>query len=520
MGRFGDLPMAEDLHRLAGQAEAAPGGGTLDVVAPWSGEVAGRVPAAGPPALESALERGHRAQSAWARRPAAERAAVLLRFHDLVLRRRDWLLDVIQTETGKARLHAFEEVMDVALTARHYAVRAPGYLRPRRRRGAVPLLTTALELRHPLGVVGLIAPWNYPFSLAVSDAVPALLAGNAVVLKPAEQTPFSALAGRLLLREAGLPEDLFQVVAGDGAALGPVLVDGVDYVAFTGSAAAGRRVAARAGEALIGCSLELGGKNPMLVLRDADLGRAVDGAVRGCFTNAGQLCIHAERLYVQRPVLEAFLERFIRQTAALRLGAGFNWDVEMGSLASAAQLTKVEAHVADARRQGAEVLCGGRARSDLGPWFYEPTVLGGVRPSMRVATEETFGPVVAVAPFDDPEEGVALANDSPYGLNASLWSRDLKRARRLGPRIRCGTVNINEAYAAAWGSFDAPMGGMNASGVGRRHGEEGFRKYTASQTVAVQRLAGLAPPPAVGPRRFADLLTRAARWMARVPGLR
>ena len=496
------------------------GGDRILVGAPWTGDTLAQVPAAGPAELAPAVARAREVQQAWAARPVAERAAVLMGFHDRVLARREWLLDVIQTETGKARLHAFEEVLAAALAARHYAVRGGRLLAPKRRRGAVPGLTVAREHHPPLGLVGLIVPWNYPFSLAMEDALPALLAGNAVIVKPAEQTPFSALAGQALLEEAGLPEGLLQVLPGWGATLGPALVDAVDFVGFTGGSGSGRQVAGRAGARGIPCSLELGGKNPMLVLGDADLDAAVDGALRACFTNAGQLCIHAERLYVQQALLEPFLERLAAAAARLRVGPGYDWEMEMGSLSSPAHMEKVAGHVDQAREAGASVLCGGEPRPDLGPCFYSPTVLAGVPRDTAVAVEESFGPVAAVWGFDDEEQALQLANDSPFGLNASVWTRDTRRGRALARRVRCGTVNVNDAYAPAYASLDAPMGGMKASGIGRRHGDQGLLKYTAAQTVAVQRIMPIAPPPGMAPERFAALTSRVVRWLARVPGLR
>jgi succinate-semialdehyde dehydrogenase/glutarate-semialdehyde dehydrogenase len=335
--------------------------------------------------------------------------------------------------------------------------------------------------------VGVIAPWNYPLALAVSDSVPGILAGNAVVVKPDIQTTHTALAALELLVEAGLPAGVFQVVPGDGPGVGAGLVDRVDYVSFTGSTVTGRLVAQRAATRLIGCSLELGGKNPMIVREDADLMKAVDGAVRGSFANAGQLCISSERIYVQQRVREPFLRLFCIRTEALRLGAGLDYEADMGSLTYEHQLRKVEEHVGDAVEKGAVVQAGGNVRPDIGPLFFEPTVLTGVTPDMRLYSEETFGPVVSVYPFTSDDEAVSLANDSCYGLNASIWSGDVKTALRMAHRIETGTVNINESYSAAWASVDAPMGGRKDSGTGRRHGAEGLLKYTESQTVAVQK---------------------------------
>lgn len=515
------------LSRLGSSVRTVDDRSRIDVEAPYSGDRLGSVPACTPADVTAAFERAREAQQSWADRPVSERAEIVRRFHDLVLDRRPELLDVTQAESGKARIDAFEEVLDVANTARHYADSAGEYMEPERRSGAFPLLTRTTVHRHPVGVVGVISPWNYPLTLAVSDAIPALLAGNAVVLKPASETPFVALLLRDLLREAGVPDDVFQVVTGRGSEVGPALVDESDFVCFTGSTETGREVARQAGGNLTDCSLELGGKNPMVVLADADLDRAAAGAVQGCFTNAGQLCISFERLYVQREVYDEFIDRFVRRTRALDLGGSYDYGPDVGSLVGPDQLETVTAHVEDAVEQGADLLTGGRARPDLGPYFYEPTILADVTEGMTAAREETFGPVVWVQPFDAVAEAVELANDSEYGLNASVWTEDGERGRHIAQQIDCGTVNVNDAYAAAWASIDAPMGGMKASGLGRRHGREGFQKYTESQTVAEQRLAPIAPPRSVPNGWYSRAMTlaiRAMKWtrgaMNRIPGVR
>jgi len=484
-----------------------------DTIAPLTGERLATLPQSSPADVELAFQLAHRAQSAWAALPVRRRAAVVLRFHDLVLKRQDEVLDLIQAETGKARLHAFEEVMAVASAARHYGRKAAGYLRDRRRGGAVPGLTSAVEARRPKGVVGQISPWNYPFELSVGDALPAFVAGNAVVNKPDTQTALTALWARELFIEAGLPADLWQIVIGEGPVVGPAVVEHADYVAFTGSTRTGREVAQRAAARLVGASLELGGKNAMLVLSDADLDKAAEGAGRACFSSAGQLCISIERLFVHRSVADDFLRRFAERTRALRLGGGLAYGADMGSLVSGRQLETVTRHVEDAVKGGARVVAGGQARPDLGPLFFEPTILDGVTPEMAVCAEETFGPVVSIYRFDTEDEAVAAANSTSYGLNSSVWTRDLRRGRAVAARLHTGTVNVNEAYAAAYGSVASPMGGMGESGLGRRHGAEGILRYTEAQTIAVQRLLPIGPSLGMDAQDFATLLTTGLKIM-------
>jgi succinate-semialdehyde dehydrogenase / glutarate-semialdehyde dehydrogenase len=508
-----------DAGYLAGLSElvtAAPGRPRQTASAPFDGSPVGAVPTCTAEDVRVAQARARAAQGPWARRPLAERCRVVLRFHDLVVERREQLMDVLQVETGKARINAFEELADVAMTARYAARSAARHLRPRRRRGALPGLTRPVVHQRPAGVVGVISPWDTPMTLAVADALPALLAGNAVVLKPDAQTPFSALAVVALLREAGLPPDLFGVVTGRGAVLGTPLIEGVDHVVFTGSTATGRSVAEQCARRLIGCSAELGGKNPMVVLADADLDRAVEGAVRGCFSNAGQLCMHLERIYVEDAVHDRFVAALADRVRRIRLGPGFGWDVETGSLANRQQFDVVTRHVADAVARGARVLAGGRPRPDLGPLFFEPTLLAGVTAGMLVAREETFGPVATVTRVRDADEAVTLADDSPFGLNASVWSTP-RRGAALAARLHAGTVNVNEGYAAAWASHDAPMGGVRDSGLGRRHGREGFLAVTQPQTVAVQYGLPLGPLPGMALDRYARLMTVALRALRRVP---
>ncbi|MFF9402031.1 succinic semialdehyde dehydrogenase [Streptomyces sp. NPDC014744] len=480
---------------------------------PFTGEKLADLPESTPEDVAGAFERARAAQPAWAAAPVRARAAVLLRFHDLVLSRQAEVLDLIQLETGKARLHAHEEVQAVAVAARHYGRRAGAYLRPKRHTGVVPTLTKVTELRQPRGVVGQIAPWNYPLELSVGDALPAFVSGNAVVMKPDTETALTALWARDLLIEAGLPAEVFQVVLGDGPVVGPEVVKHADYVSFTGSTRTGREVAQGAAARLVGVSLELGGKNAMLVLEDADVEKAAAGAVRACFSSAGQLCISIERLYVHESVADDFVARFAARTKAMRLGSALAYGADMGSLVSERQLETVTRHVAEAVEKGATVVAGGVARPDIGPLFHEPTILDGVEAPMAVCSEETFGPVVSLYRFRDEDEAVALANATPYGLNSSVWTRNSARGHRVAARLRTGTVNINEGYAPAYGSVQSPMGGMKDSGLGRRHGSEGILKYTEAQTVAQQRLIPLAPSFGMDDAGYAAFMTRSLKVM-------
>jgi len=491
-------------------------GHALPAYSPLQGQPLAMVPQSGPADVKEAFARARRAQEAWSRTTLEQRSEAMLRLHDLVLDRQEEILDLICWESGKARKHAYDEPLHIALTARYYARTAHRHLDTERRRGVVPGLTR-VEVNHvPKGVVGIISPWNYPFTMALCDGLPALMAGNAVVIKPDAQTMLSALLGAQLLEEAGFPPGLWNVVAGPGRELGTPIIESSDYVCFTGSTATGRIVARQCAEQLIGCSLELGGKNPFLVLRDADLDRAAEGAVRAGFSNAGQLCVSIERFFVADQVYDRFRQKFVERTRAMTLRPGIEWGSDMGSLISQEQLDTVIAHVEDAVAKGATVLAGGRPRPDLGPYFYEPTVLEGVTPQMTCFGEETFGPVVALYRFHDEADAVARANDGDYGLNASIYSRDTARARRLARRVRCGTVNVNEAFAATFASIDSPMGGMRESGSGRRQGSEGILRYTESQTVAVQRLLRFAPVLGMSDATYAKVMTANLRVMKKL----
>lgn len=427
----------------------------IEVTNPATGQTVGRVCKCTADDAREAFARARAAQPAWAATPARKRAAVFRRFALLVAQHRDELLDTIQDENGKNRASALEEVADVAATALYYAQTGPSQLKTRRRFTPAPLLTTAREQRPPKGVVGVIAPFNYPLALAVSDAIPAMVAGNAVVLKPDLRTPLSALKAAGILREAGLPDGVFNVVPGDGEDVGQAIVEECDFLMFTGSTATGTRLAQQAAARLIDYSMELGGKNAMIVAADANLDRAA----------------------------ERFIPAFVEHAASMRVGPGRGWDVDMGAQISPEHTDRIEAFMNDALAKGATALTGGRR---TGPAFFEPTVLIDVPPDADLHSQEVFGPVVYVEVVDTLEEAVARANDTDYGLNSSVWAAPAT-ARRLAGALESGTVNINEGYAPAWMALGAPMGGWKRSGMGRRHGEHGITKYTEPRNVTEMR---------------------------------
>ncbi len=509
------------LERLARRVTVVDGEReTLTVTTPFTGESIGTLPMCTGVDVEEAVRRARDAQHHWAERSFRERARILLRFHDLVWKREEEILDIIQLETGKARNHAYEELGDIAIMARYYAFHARRHLRSKRRKGVFPLLTRAVEQFPPYGLVGFISPWNYPLSLSISDAVAALMAGNAVIVKPDRLTPFTALEGADLLYQAGLPTDLFQIVTGRGSELAGPMIDQIDYLAFTGSTATGRLLAGQAGEHLIGCTMELGGKNAMVVLADADLKKAARVAVWDCFSSTGQLCVSIERLYVHESVMDEFTRHLVEETGRLEMGASLGYEFDMGSLISREQFDKVTEHVEDAVARGASLLAGGKPRPDIGPLFFEPTILTGVTSEMALHSEETFGPVVSIHPFSSTDEAVELVNESPYGLNASLWTRDTRLGYRLASRLMAGTININDSYRATWGSAGMTQGGFKASGLGRRHGTAGIIKYTENRSIAIQRLLPVGPPKGWSEEKFHRLLTFLLKLLRRIPGLR
>ena len=443
---------------------------------PATGEKLAELECATPEAVHEAVRRARQAQPAWQALPVSERIAVLKRFQHKLSEQREQLAALISREAGKPTVEALTTEILVVLDAAEFCIRtAHGFLRDEPLpHGNLAMKTKRGKLvREPYGVVGIIAPWNYPFSLPATETLAALVMGNAVVLKPSELTPLIALELQKLLLAAGLDPNLMQVVIGAGAVGGALLESDIDKVVFTGSVATGKRVAEACAKRLLPVVLELGGKDPMIVLEDADLDVASSGAVWGSMVNAGQTCLSVERCYVQRNVYDKFVELCRQKIEKLRVGEGLGSEVEMGPLISERQLCTVEDQVNDAVARGARLLTGGRRMTELGPNFYAPTLLADATREMRIIREETFGPALPVAPFDTDDDAVTLANDSQFGLAASVWTGNRKRGEAIAAKIKAGTVMINDAISG-FGIAEAPHGGFKQSGIGRTHGKLGL----------------------------------------------
>ncbi|MGI8428199.1 MAG: succinic semialdehyde dehydrogenase [Solirubrobacteraceae bacterium] len=489
----GDTPARAIAVGQTGAATAAAG--SIPVANPATGEVITTLQACTPEQLEDMARRAQRAQPGWLGLGFSERAKVLRRMQKWVLDNADRFLDTLVSETGKTREDAaLAELGYAASSFGFWAKHAPRYLAEERIRTESPfLLGRKLMVRYePVGLVGVIGPWNYPFTNTVGDAVPALAAGNAVIVKPSSVTPLTSLLIEEGLHACGMPPDVFQVAVGRGA-LGSALIDLVDFVMFTGSTETGKQIMERASRTLTPVSLELGGKDPMIVLADADLERAANAAVFWSMHNAGQQCISVERVYVEAPVHDEFVSLVTERARKLRQGVpgGFG-SVDVGSFINPPQAEIVQAHVKDAVARGASVLAGGHggagAGRGAGGSYFEPTVLTDVDHTMQCMREETFGPTLPIMRVADAEEAIALANDSPYGLQASVYSRDLSKGEAVARRIQAGAVVVNDT-CSNYLALEAPMGGWKSSGLGARHGADGIRKYCRRQTIVVTRFA-------------------------------
>lgn len=499
----------------------------LESVDPATGEVIGRFEATSPGELPRILEHARRAQEEWAVRPLRDRCALLRRLRDVLYLRRNEIADVITRESGKPRIEAlFSDVLVSLDTTDYYARQAPRLLRPEHvaHHNLAVKAKSGRLLQEPFGVLGVISPWNYPLAIPMSVLVPAVVAGDAVVLKCSELTPWcGALVGELF-EQAGFPPGVVAVVQGGGS-VGAALIDAApDKVIFTGSVATGRRVAEACARKLIPCVLELGGKDAMIVLADADLDVASSAAVWGSFTNCGQACLSVERIYVEREVAERFVDLCVEKTRKLRLGSGFDADAEVGPMIRLSQVERVEEQLRDAVARGARLLLGGRRRPDLGPNFFEPTIVTDVDHSMLLMHEETFGPVLAVRAVANAEEAVRLANDSAFGLSASVWTRDAQRGRQIATQLRVGSVMVNDVISY-FGICEAPHGGRGASGWGRTHSRLGLAELVQVKYVDEDQLArrtkswwyGYDQQLAVAADRFLEFLfapTFRARWVS------
>jgi succinate-semialdehyde dehydrogenase/glutarate-semialdehyde dehydrogenase len=462
-------------------------------VNPATGEVLRELECTGEGQVQAAVARARAAQAAWAELGLRRRIAVLREFQGKLYAKKSEIAAAITREVGKPLVEALvTEVLVVLDAARFLIDNAWGLLRdePVPHGNLATKLKSGWLVREPHGVIGIISPWNYPFSIPATETLAALVAGNAVVLKPSELTPLVALELASLLHAAGVPEDVFQVVVGEGPAGAALLRAPIDKLVFTGSVATGKRIAAAAAERLLPFVLELGGKDPMLVLDDADVDVASSAAVWGAFVNAGQACLSVERCYVHRSLYESFAKACAEKTRQLRVGNGMDALTDVGPMIHERQVRIVEAHVEDAKARGARVLAGGTRLPELGVNFYAPTVLADVTHDMRIMREETFGPVLPVMACDDDDEAVRLANDSEYGLAASVWTRDRKRGERLARRIHAGTVMVNDVISC-FGISEAPHGGVKASGVGRTHGRFGLEEMVRVKYLDIDRMPGM-----------------------------
>src|SRR5436305_1291420 len=464
-------------------------GRTFAVDNPATGETIAHLPDMDAEQVRGLVERGRAAQKAWGEASLDDRAAVMYRARKWMTDNRERIAKTVMDETGKTQEDAFlADVFTTADALGFWAKKGPSYLADERVRShAVLVLGRKLILRYrPYGVVGVIGPWNYPIANCFGDAIPALVAGNAVILKPSEVTPLSSLLMLEGMRAAGLPDDVMQVATGTGET-GAALVDGADMIMFTGSTRTGKKIMARAAETLTPVSLELGGKDPMIVLSDADLERAANAAAFYGMNNGGQVCISVERVYVEEPVYDEFVAKVTEKVRELRQGVpGDVGSVDIGAITFSTQYDLIEDHVEDALARGARALTGGRGSREGGR-FFEPTVLVDVDHSMKAMREETFGPTLPIMRVHDAEEAIRYANDTPYGLAASIWTKDGTRGERLARRLEAGAVTVNDAQVN-YLALELPMGGWKASGLGSRHGAGGIRKYTRQQALLVSRL--------------------------------
>jgi len=465
------------------------------VINPATGAVTAHVPHLSPEEVHELAVKGRQAQPGWNALGFDGRARIFLRAQKWLLDNRERVIETIQSETGKTYEDALlAEISYGAAAFGFWAKNAPKYLADERVHSSNLLVKgKKLVVRFkPLGLIGVIGPWNYPLTNSFGDCIPAMAAGNSVILKPSEITPLTSLLMGEMLRECGMPEHVYQVATGLGDT-GAALIDEVDMIMFTGSTATGKKVAVEAAKNLTPVSLELGGKDPLIVLSDADVERAANTAVFASMQNSGQTCISIERVFVEEPVYDEFVGKVREKVSALRQGVPAGpGSVDVGAMTFPKQVDIVERHVNDAVEHGAKTLTGGHRVEGAGD-FFEPTVLVDVTPDMACMTEETFGPTLPIVKVRDQEEAIRLANQGPYGLSGSVFSKDVARGEAVARRLDTGAVCVNDAIIN-YVALELPMGGAKESGLGTRHAAGGIRKYTQSQSILVSRLHGKKDP--------------------------
>jgi acyl-CoA reductase-like NAD-dependent aldehyde dehydrogenase len=482
---------------VSAPAEASPERKTIRNLSPADGEPLAPVNVTTPDEVRAAVQRAKRAQAAWARMPIEERAERVLRFRDALVENADRLVDVLVRETGKPRNEALlHEILVVADLASYFAHNAARILAPQSI--SLHFLVHRASYVHyaPKGVIGVISPWNFPFAIPMGDVIPALLAGNAVVVKPSEVTPLIALEAKRIYDSTGLPEDLFQVVPGDGATGQALIESGIQKLIFTGGVATGKRVASACGAQLVPCVMELGGKAPLLALSDCDVERTARAIVYGGFCNSGQACISVERVYAHRSIHDPLVRRVKELVNELKQGDASKSFVDVGSIIFGKQMEVAEQLIADAVAKGAEVVAGGERVHRAGNYF-QPTVLTECHHGMAVMREEIFGPIVPIQRIDSDEEGIALANDSHLGLNAYVFSKSRERALRVAEKIEAGSVVVNDVMLN-YGACETPFGGLKESGFGRVHGDDSLREMCDKRHVNYGRI----PMPSRDPLWF------------------
>lgn len=498
----------------------------LQLRSPVTLEPIGELVCANTEDVANAIAKARTAQPAWAATPMSERTAIVERALKIVLERQDEIIDTVVRETGKARTDAMSmEVFSVADQLCYYAKNAPKFLKSHKRKvhGMLGLMKQLRIVYKPLGVVGLITPWNGPFVLVMNQATQALLAGNTVVAKGSEVTPFSAKLAEDIYRQAGLPDGVLQVLLGDGETGAAIVDGGVDKVSFTGSVATGRKVAQACAGQLIPCTLELGGNDAMIVCADADLDRAADGAWVGSCMNTGHYCCGTERIYVVESVYDEFLKLVLEKGKHLRQGQSHGWDEDIGAVFWDRQMSIIESHVEDARAKGATIHMGGGRNESLPGLYYLPTVITEVDNTMDIMQFETFGPILCIQKVKDEAEALALANDSEFGLNGNVWTQDKEKGYELACAIDTGSCSVND-MAVSYGIPAAPFGGKKSSGVGQVNGKKGLRGYCHEMPIVIDRFGGkmqngypYSAASAEGMKKLMNFLwvkTPIGRWMS------